>query len=68
MKKRSKGIAESFWLKWEELNYLERLKHIEKIYLRIKNLMNAKMPEKYKKDLMIHVLNSYFEDLYASLR
>lgn len=68
MKKKSKDIAESFWLKWEKLDYLERLKHIEKMYILIQNMMDAKLPKKHKKEMLIQLLNSYFEDLYASLR
>lgn len=67
-KKSNKDIVKSFWLKWEKLDYLKRLKHIEKMYIFIQQLMDAELPKKYKKKTMVNLLNSYFEDLYNTLK
>lgn len=69
MKKKIKeDLVKRFWRKWKELDYPDRLKHIKHIYSAIENVVTAKIPKKDKKDLTISMLNSYFEDLYASLR
>ena len=72
MKKEQKMLKESlpasFWKKWIKLDYIERLKHIEPIYSVLERLMDAEIAKKHKKELMIHLLDSYFEDLYTTTK